>query len=275
MESTLVSSRTASSENFPVASFLIAPSRRPTVLAFYRFARQADDVADDPNADGDAKAATLALFDQGLQGGSTGPQTALDLRAILLEQGLSLDHPRHLLQAFSADARNRPCRSWSDLIAYCRFSAAPVGRFLLDLHGEDRSTWNAADALCTSLQILNHLQDAKQDWADLRRLYVPRDWLVQAGLSERDLLAQKMSPQMRAVYDRVLDRVHELNVQAKPLCRAIADRRLRMEAAAIHAIACHLAKRLRRLDPLAMRVAPTRLGKFAALLHALRAGVWR
>jgi len=270
-----VSSRTASTENFPVASFLIAPQHRPTVLAFYRFARAADDVADDPALDGETKTAKLEAFDQALQGSADGPETAQTLRTVLLDRGLSLDHPRHLLQAFLADARGRPCRSWSDLIAYCRFSAAPVGRFLLDLHGEDRAAWPASDALCTSLQILNHLQDAKQDWADLRRLYVPRDWLVQAGLSERDLLGVRLSPAMRGVFDRVLDRVDELNLQARPLVRAIADRRLRMETAGIHAIAVHLAKRLRRLDPIAARVAPTRLGKAAALMRAVAAGLVR
>ena len=270
-----MSSRTASTENFPVASFLIAPAHRPTVLAFYRFAREADDVADDPVLDGEAKTARLETFEQALQGAADRPETAQALRAVLLERGLSLDHPRHLLQAFLADARGRPCRSWSDLIAYCRFSAAPVGRFLLDLHGEDRAAWPASDALCTSLQILNHLQDAKQDWADLRRLYVPRDWLVQAGLSESDLLGPRLAPPLRGVYDRVLDRVDELNLQARPLVRAIADRRLRMEAAGIHAIALHLAKRLRRRDPLAARVAPTRVGKAAALIRALAAGLVR
>jgi squalene synthase HpnC len=268
-----VSSRTASTENFPVASFLIAPAHRPTVLAFYRFAREADDVADDPLLDPTAKTARLEAFDQALLGNADAPESAQALRAMLLAQGLSLEHSRHLLQAFLADARGRPCRSWSDLIAYCRFSAAPVGRFLLDLHGQDRAAWSASDALCTSLQILNHLQDAKQDWADLRRLYMPRDWLVQAGLSERDLLAERLSPALRGVFDRVLDRVDELNLQATPLIRAIADRRLRMETAAIHAIARHLAKRLRRHDPLAARVAPTRLGKAAALVRALAAGL--
>ncbi len=270
-----MNSRTASTENFPVASFLIAPKHRPTVLAFYRFAREADDVADDPAMDGEAKTARLEAFDRALLGSADGPESAQTLRTVLLAQGQSLDHPRHLLQAFLADARGRPCRSWSDLIAYCRFSAAPVGRFLLDLHGEDRAAWPASDALCTSLQILNHLQDAKQDWADLRRLYVPRDWLVQAGLAERDLLGQYLTPPLRGVFDRVLDRVDELNLQARPLVRAIADRRLRMEAAGIHAIALHLAKRLRRLDPLAARVAPTQLGKAVALLRALAAGLVR
>lgn len=270
-----MSSRTASTENFPVASFLIAPAHRPAVMAFYRFARAADDVADDPALDGDAKTARLEAFDRALQGDAGGPETASALRAVLLERGLGLDHPRHLLQAFLADARGRPCRTWSDLIAYCRFSAAPVGRFLLDLHGQDRAAWPASDALCTSLQILNHLQDAKQDWAELRRLYVPRDWLVQAGLTERDLLEPRLSAPLREVFDRVLERVEELNLQARPLVRAISDRRLRMEAAGIHAIAVHLARRLRRFDPLAARVAPTRVGKVAALVRALGAGLLR
>lgn len=268
-----MTSRTASTENFPVASFLIAPHRRPAVLAFYAFAREADDVADDPARTPEAKLAELDAFDRAIVAGDAGPASALALRAVLLDHGIALDHARHLLQAFQADARGRPCRSWSDLIAYCRFSAAPVGRFLLDLHGEARDAWPASDALCTALQILNHLQDAQADWRDLRRLYVPRDWLVQAGLSESDLLAPTLGPELRGVYARMLDRVDELNLQARQLPRSLKDRRLRMEAAGIASIGRHLAGRLRRNDPLATRVAPSKLGKAAALLRALAAGI--
>ncbi len=148
-----MSTRNRTTENFPVGSRLVAPAHRPAVHAFYRFARAADDIADDPAREADAKTALLEAHDKALVEGIEGPEEALALRVILLERGLATDHPRQLLQAFLADARGRPCRTWSDLIAYCRFSAAPVGRFLLDLHGEDKALWPASDALCTALQI--------------------------------------------------------------------------------------------------------------------------
>ncbi len=268
-----MSTRNRTTENFPVGSRLVAPAHRPAVHAFYRFARAADDIADDPTREADAKTALLEAHDKALAGGVEGPEEALALRVILLERGLATDHPRQLLQAFLADARGRPCRTWSDLIAYCRFSAAPVGRFLLDLHGEDRALWPASDALCTALQIENHLQDAAGDWLDLRRLYIPKTWLDEAGLSERDLLAPALTPALRAVYDRMLDRVDALNAQARPLVRGIRNRRLRMEAAAIVDISHRLARKLRRRDPLAARVELGPLDKVQALARGLLAGI--
>jgi hydroxysqualene synthase len=264
--------RTSTTENFPVGSWLIAPRHRAAVHAFYAFAREADDIADDPNRDPADKLVALDARDACLLGGD-GPATAAALREIFAARGLPIEHARHLLQAFKSDAGGRQCRTWSDLLAYCRYSAAPVGRFLLDLHGEARETWLASDALCAALQIENHLQDAAEDWLNLRRRYIPGDWLDKAGAGERDLLAGQLSPALRSVYDRMLDRVDELNVQAQALPRAIRDRRLRMEAAAIVALSRRLARRLRRQDPLEARVSLTKLDKFAAGLRGLWAGI--
>jgi squalene synthase HpnC len=269
-----VSTRTRTTENFPVGSWLVAREHRPAVHAFYRFARAADDIADAPALDAAAKTALLEAHDRALADGNDGPDEALALRAVLLERGLTLDHPRHLLQAFLADARGRPCRTWSDLLAYCRFSAAPVGRFLLDLHGEDRALWPASDALCAALQVENHLQDAAGDWLDLHRLYIPKSWLDEAGLSERDLLAPSLSAPLRAVYDRVLERVDALNAQARPLAASIRDRRLRMETAAIVDISRRLARALRRRDPLASRVELGPLDKGLAVARGIVAGLF-
>jgi len=269
-----VSTRTRTTENFPVGSWMIAPAHRPAVHAFYRFARAADDIADDPGRDGEAKIAALGTFDRAIEHGGDGPAEALELREVLLARGIPLDHPRHLLQAFLADARGRPCRTWSDLLAYCRYSAAPVGRFVLDLHGEDRALWPAADAMCAALQILNHLQDAPADWLDLRRLYIPKSWLDEAGIGERELLAGSMSAPLRAVYARVLERVDALIVQAAPLAPSIRDRRLRMEVAAIAAVARRLSRKLARADALARRVELGGLDKALCALRGLAAGVF-
>ncbi|MFM7344741.1 MAG: squalene synthase HpnC [Tagaea sp.] len=262
--------RTRTTENFPVGSWLIAPRHRAAVHAFYAFAREADDIADDPAREAADKLVALDSHDAALLG-AEGPETAVALRDLFAARGLPIEHARHLLQAFKADAGGRNCRTWSDLLAYCRYSAAPVGRFLLDLHGESKETWLASDALCAALQILNHLQDAQSDWLDLRRRYIPGEWLERAGLTERELLAARMSAELRAIYDRALDRVDQLNAQARALPAAIRDRRMRMEAAAIVALSERLAKRLRRQDPLARRVALSRWDKIASLGAALRA----
>ncbi len=267
--------RTASTENFPVGSRLIAPALRPVVMAYYRVARAADDIADDPALAADEKTRLLERIDATLAGTSDQDPAAMALRGIFRSQGLAIEHARHLLQAFQADAINRPCRSWSDLLAYCRFSAAPVGRFLLELHGEARSTWPAGDALCSALQILNHLQDCQADWRGLQRLYIPSDWLREAALTPDVLLVADTSPALRGVLNRVLDGVDRLNQVAVTLPRQVANRRLRMEVAAILFISHRLAARLRRQDPLAGRVALSAIEKVGALLVGVTRGWWR
>jgi hydroxysqualene synthase len=247
-------------ENFPVASRLIAPALRPAVLAYYRVARGADDIADDPALDPAAKEARLRALDAVLEGGAPDAAWQLSgdaatLRAICRRHAVDVAHARHLLQAFIADAVNRPCRSWSDLVAYCRFSAAPVGRFLLELHGEAPQAARASDALCTALQILNHIQDCKADWARLRRCYVPLDWLGAEGLTTDALLEPRTSPALRRVFDRMLEKVDLLLAEARPLAGLVHDRGLAAESAGIVAIALALAHALRRGDPLAGRVA--------------------
>ena len=86
-------------------------------------------------------------------------------------------HAQDLLKAFRLDATKRRYKDWDDLIAYCAYSAMPVGRFVLDVHGESRATWPASDAICAALQINNHLQDCANDYRDLDRVYMPLDEL--------------------------------------------------------------------------------------------------
>jgi hydroxysqualene synthase len=271
--------RTAATENFPVGSRLLPRELRPAVAAFYRFARAADDIADDPLLEATAKLELLDAMDRNLTGDAADTSSAalaraVELRTVFSERRLSLDNPRHLLVAFRADAANRPCRSWSDLLAYCRYSAVPVGRFLLELHGDGHKAYAAADALCTALQILNHLQDCQDDYRNLHRVYVPTDWLGQEGLTVRALLADRGSPELRRVFDRLLDGVDRLNETASPLPRLIGQRGLRMEAAGILAISRRLARKLRHRDPLKRRVALTRMEKLGAVLSGVVRG-WR
>jgi squalene synthase HpnC len=244
------------------------------IAAYYRFARAADDIADDPTLDATEKTRRLDSFDETLVGKSDSEPVARELRGIFTAHRLTIEHARHLLQAFKADAINRPCRNWSDLLAYCRYSAAPVGRFLLELHREDRQAWPAADALCSALQILNHLQDCQADWRDLKRLYIPRDWLDEAKITPDALLETRASLATRQVFDRTLEGVEWLNTAASSLPGLIADRQLRMEATAILFLSRRLARRLRRRDPLAGRVGISTADKFFALLYGVLVG-WR
>jgi squalene synthase HpnC len=264
-------------ENFPVASRLMAPALRPVVLAFYRVARGADEIADDPGASPAAKSARLLELDAVLAGAAPAPGDGLAadcalLRRASIRHAVDPIHARHLLQAFLADAQARPCAQWSDLVAYCNYSAAPVGRFLLALHGLGGDALRASDALCAALQILNHIQDCRADWTRLGRCYVPTRWLADEGLAPDALGAAASGPGLRRVLHRMLDRVDGLLAEAAPLARNLGASGLARESAGIHAIATALSRRLRRDDPLARRVALPRWEKacrflFAALRH--------
>jgi squalene synthase HpnC len=247
--------KTAREENFPVASRLLPGRVRRQVMAFYHFARTADDVADSPNLPPEAKLARLDALELSLSGqGGADCRVGHSLREAVNGDEVLLGHAAQLLQAFRRDALVDHCRDWCDLMAYCRFSAAPVGRFLLELHGEPAETIAPSDALCAALQVLNHLQDCADDFVTLGRVYVPRDWLQGAGLGYDALAEEKTGPALRRVLDMALDHVDGLIEMARPLPRLIRDRRLRCQAAITFAVAERLSARLRRLDPLVAHV---------------------
>jgi hydroxysqualene synthase len=242
-------------ENFPVGSWLIRRDLRPHVHAFYRFARNADDIADNPELTPEDKLRRLDRMADILEGapGSDSP-TAAAMHASLADTGTTAQHCHDLLTAFRLDAIKRRYRDWDDLMGYCRYSAAPVGRQLLDLHGEGRETWPASDALCAALQVLNHLQDCAADYRALDRVYLPLDELDRAGCSVEALAAPAASPALQRVLDRLLDRTEALILAARDLAPRVEARGLRWESAVIVALAGRLALRLRRGDPLATRV---------------------
>lgn len=247
-------------ENFPVGSVLIRRDLKPAVLAFYAVARGADDVADDPDMTPSEKLARLDRYDEGLLARPNGAPEGLALRDALSQVGQpgGVGHARRLLEAFRFDARGGEVATWDDLLAYCESSADPVGRFLLDLHGEGPDGLRASDALCTALQVLNHLQDIKADHLRLRRRYLPGDWMAEEGAGPDDLAAPAMTPALARVVHRALDACDALLEEAAALPRLILSRRLSGEAAAILRLARSLAAQLRRGDPLAARVAPSR-----------------
>src|ERR1700712_4838954 len=123
-------------ENFPVASVLIAARHRAVILAFYRFARVADDVADNAAASGDEKLQLLDGMRRTLLGEIDDSPEAAALRAILATRALDPQHGLDLLEAFRRDVTKLRYEDWNDLMDYCRVSAMPVGRFVLDVHGE-------------------------------------------------------------------------------------------------------------------------------------------
>jgi len=249
-------------ENFPVASHLIAARYRAPILAFYRVARLADDVADHPTASAKEKLARLAEIEASVNGESTASPEAVALRGALAERGLSALHILDLLEAFRRDVTKRRYRDWGELMDYCGYSAAPVGRFVLDVHGEARTTWPASDALCSALQVINHLQDCGKDYRELDRVYLPLDVLGTFGAKPEMLDALAAPPALESALKALVWRSMELLRLSRPFAGQIHDLRLAMEVGAIHRLAESLVKRLGRRDPLSQKV---RHGKLEAL----------
>ncbi|MEO1492283.1 MAG: squalene synthase HpnC [Pseudomonadota bacterium] len=243
------SGKGADDENFPVGSILIARALRPHVARFYAFARAADDIADNPALSSADKIARLDAFEAGLDG--SGPEKARRLGESLAETGVPDRHARDLLAAFRQDATKTRYADWAELIGYCEVSANPVGRYLMDLHGEDRAWWGPSDALCTVLQIINHLQDCADDYREMDRVYIPGDWLAEEGLGVDALTASAAAPGLRRVIDRMLDGCQELLAVARTAPGRPRARRLHAEFVVIRTLAERLAARLARQDPLA------------------------
>ena len=258
-------------ENFPVGSALIRRALRPHVHAFYAFARNADDIADSPALQPADKIARLDRMEAVLLGQADGGSpSGVALRASLTQTGVTARHAQDLLAAFRQDATKRRYASWAELHDYCRLSAMPVGRHVLDLHGEDPATHALSDPLCAALQVLNHLQDGAKDLAALDRCYLPDDMLAAAGASVADLGRAGETPGLRVVFTQLLDHVDQLNTLAEQLPRRTRDRRLRLEVAVILGLSRRLARRLRQGDPVATRVKLRKTDVAASLLGALR-----
>lgn len=268
----LASGKGHKDENFPVASKLVAPQFRAPIMAFYRFARLADDIADHETASADAKLERLEAMRLGITGESDAEPSAVALRQAMAERRLDPVHALDLLEAFRRDVTKLRYGSWDELVDYCRYSANPVGRFVLYVHGEDRALWPANDALCTALQVINHLQDCGKDYRQLDRVYLPQDMLAAAGTRTAELGDGKASPALLTVIQACAERTQHLLAEAAPFARAIRDRRLGVEVAVIQRLAVSLAARLRRRDPLSERV---HHGKAEALWLASGAALGR
>ena len=252
--SDVASGKTHTDENFPVASHLIAARHRPAVMAFYHFVRAADDVADHATLTQAEKLDHLDRLEDALLGRRDDEPVARPLRAILAERRLTPRHAQDLIAAFRLDVTKNRTADWAELIHYCSLSAMPVGRYVLDVHGESEATWAASDAVCAALQIINHLQDCGKDYRDLDRVYVPADALAASGLTVEALGADKASPALRRLFAELAARTLVLLDEGGVLPRQVKEFRLSLETAVIIALARHLTATLVTHDPLSERV---------------------
>ena len=261
------SGKNKDNENFPVGSLLIRPDLREHVHAFYDFARAADDISDDPLMDPNEKIARLDQFAAVLTGADNQIiPSVVGLRKSLQATGITPQHSLDLLTAFKRDATQLRYDDWADLMDYCRYSASPVGRHVLALHGIGEKAWPTNDALCSALQVINHLQDCADDYRELDRVYLPADLLEKCGGDIADLSAEKISIGLRATLDVMLDNLAPLMADARKFPGFVPDPRLKMEVSVICVLAEKLVVLLRKRDPLCQNV---KLGKCAKVRSVL------
>jgi squalene synthase HpnC len=250
----LRSGKTHRDENFPVASWIIHPRHRALILAFYNFVRTADDIADHATLPADEKLRYLDLLEAELAGRGDSQKEAVSLRDALAERGMPPRHALDVLIAFRMDVTKLRYENWDEVIHYCRYSAMPVGRFMLDVHGESTSTWAASDALCAGLQINNHLQDCAKDYKNLNRVYLPRDALAATGATVEMLGEAKAPAPLLHCLHALADRTESLLAESRVLSAQVQDFRLGLEIAVIQAFADKIVRMLKVRDPLSERV---------------------
>lgn len=246
-------------ENFPVASVLVPARLRPAVVALYRFARHADDVADEGDARPEERLRELDLLAAALASPPTATHPVVDaLLPHLRDHGLDADPCLALLSAFRQDVTVTRYADDAALLDYCRRSADPVGRLVLGLFGSrSPRTEPLSDAVCTALQLINFLQDIGSDWAR-GRVYLPLQALSEAGASESDIAssvrAGRASPALRRCIAARASHAEALLESGAPLVTMV-PLRLALELRATIAGGRRILERLRRdgHDPIAHR----------------------
>ncbi len=212
-------------ENFPVASWLMPARLRPAVRAIYRFARTADDIADEGDAGPAERLAALSdlqlVLDRIESGGDGGWP---DLAAAVRAHALPLQPLRDLLSAFSQDVTVKRYADYDALLDYCRRSADPVGRLLLALYRIDEpqaAEWS--DRICTGLQLANFWQDVAIDWAK-GRVYLPQDELARFGVAESAIAQGGGDSNWMALMRAQTDRSRRMLESGAPLARRLPGR---------------------------------------------------
>lgn len=254
--------RLGSDPDFSLMPELFARPLRRHVHAFGRFVRLAEAVTDNNALARDEKQARLIALEAALTGDSRSPLWSAEADAVahglfasLQETQIPVEHARHILQALRRDARDHVCTTWHDLMVYCQFAAAPIGRYLLQLVGEDPARCaGPGDALCGGLRILRQLRDCEDPTIRFNRLCIPRQFLDDAMITPRHLRAPSAKGQTRAVLDRVLDGVDHLLAEAAPLPGLVRDRGLGTHARIVHCRARRLVGCFRKRDPIRERV---------------------
>ena len=259
----LMSGKSHSDENFPVASFLMTKKIRSIVRVFYFFARMADDIADHQKLSSNQKKKILLFFDNAISKSKKTNNKVLDkMIARFKELPSGKKYSRNLLKAFMMDASNKKYKNWNDLLYYCKFSANPVGRFVIDAVNERKNIekiYEASDSLCTALQIINHIQDCKKDFRQLNRVYIPDSFFKKYSLDKKTLRKSKSEENFERLKIEIIDNVLTSLRKTKLGLREIQSWRLRKETLIILNIAKRLCNLLKINDPLEKQIKLSRI----------------
>ena len=211
-------------ENFPVASFLLPPRLREPVAAIYRFARNADDFADEGERSPEERRRLLAGYQAELDAIEAGkPRTDpvfQRLSAVIAAHDLPLQLFRDLLDAFIQDIAKERYADFDELMDYCRRSADPVGRLLLHLFGHaTEHNLRRSDAICSALQLINHWQDVGIDAGKNAngRIYLPQDEMARFGVRDSDILRRVADADFRSLLRFQVDRARSLMLSGASL----------------------------------------------------------
>jgi squalene synthase HpnC len=218
-------------ENFPVASWLCPAELRPPITAIYRFARTADDIADEGEQAAEARVTELAAFRADLLAVAAGatpsprwPEVFGPLADAIARYGLPTALLSDLLDAFTADAVQTRYSDRAGLLDYCRRSANPIGHLLLHLYGvDDPASLARSDAICSALQLANFWQDLGVD-AARGRIYVPAADARRHGVSVEDLLARRDSDRVHGLVAELVAWTRGLMLAGAPLVDVIPGR---------------------------------------------------
>lgn len=222
-------------ENFPVASLLLPRELREPVAVIYRFARTADDFADEGDDPAPVRLARLRDYRHGLQRieDGTAAESPLfsDLSRVIRAHRLPLQPFRDLLDAFSQDVVKNRYADYAELLDYCRRSANPVGRLLLVLFGKDSArNLHCSDCICSALQLINFWQDVRIDYESRDRIYLPQDEMRRHGVGEEHLRGQRCDAAFQALMREQAGRARAMMLEGKALL-ADLEGRLRLEIA--------------------------------------------
>lgn len=264
-------------ENFPVGMMMFNKNIRKIVADYYRFARYADDIADNPHLKPQNKVEKLYELEEIFTGQKSYKGQKLKFVQTLKDEfakhNLSPDLATDLLIAFRKDSLGFDYQTWGQLVDYCKYSAAPVGKFMLAVHQENPSTFLPATSLCVALQIVNHVQDLKYDVSLLKRLYLPAEIMKKYHLRQEDLVQNKSSISVQKAVKHIMEKTLGLVKEGSILPELIKSLSLRIEVCIILSLTNIMIKKILKGDILAQEIKLSAFDWFRGTISGIYKGL--